>query len=168
MIQMVRDEHAVIIDFLKTQTTAEKNRRAVEGEDAAGAKAPDAAVAVAGKDAGEPAAPAPMPRIAASAASKSAAARSKTPPAAAPVPVPAPHAPLMIAQADQNTSSAPADRLARDPDSILAKTLDIKDHVVAAAGHVVSVIGDMFAAVGERIGTNPGSGSSGRQFSSAS
>lgn len=163
MIQMVRDEHAMIIDYLKTQAAA------------AGAKAPDAeaAVAVVAKEVGEPAAPAPMSRIAVSAASKTAAARGKTPggsaPVAVPVPAPAPQAPLMIAQADQNTATAPAGRLASDPDSILAKTLDIKDHVVAAAGHVVAVIGDMFASVGGFVGgTNPGSGSPGRQFSSAS
>ncbi len=44
------------------------------------------------------------------------------------------------------------DRLASDPDSLLAKTLDLKDHVVAGARHAVSAIGDVFASVGERIG----------------
>src|SRR4029077_20133332 len=38
MMQLVRDEHAVIIDYLKTQMAAEKSRHAAE--DAASAEAP--------------------------------------------------------------------------------------------------------------------------------
>ena len=78
-----------------------------------------------------------------------------------------PHAPLVIAQAqpDRDDGLVPGERLASDPDSLLAKTLDIKDHVVAATRHVVAAIGDVFASVGERIGAAlPG----GRQFNSAS
>ncbi len=86
-------------------------------------------------------------------------------------------APLVIAQvekqadkqveqnAQQNEASPPADRLARDPDSLLAKTLDLKDHVVAATWHAVTAIGDAFASVGERIG---GAAPNARPFSSDS
>ncbi len=73
----------------------------------------------------------------------------------------------MIAQAqpDDADRPLPADRLARDPNSLLAKTLDLKDHVVAATRHVVSAIGEVFASVGETIGgAIPGA----RQFNSAS
>jgi hypothetical protein len=73
-----------------------------------------------------------------------------------------------MAQADPNpqqTAAAPTERLARDPDSLLAKTLDLKDHVVAATKQAVAALGDMFASVGERIG---GSAPSARPFSSDS
>src|SRR5580704_2324251 len=49
MMQLVRDEHAVIIDYLKAQMAAEKNRHAAE----------DAAVADARLAATEPSEPAP-------------------------------------------------------------------------------------------------------------
>ena len=53
----------------------------------------------------------------------------------------------------------------RDPDSLLAKTLDLKDQVVAATRHAVSAIGDVFTSVGEHItGTAPTT----HQFSSDS
>ncbi len=86
----------------------------------------------------------------------------------------APSAPLVIAQADQSVNQqnpaqsdgpAPSDRLARDPDSLLAKTLDFKDHVVAATRQVVGAIGNVFASMGERIG---GAAPTARQFSSSS
>src|SRR5580700_4339067 len=79
MMQLVRDEHAVIIDYLKTQMAAEKNRHAAE----------DAAVADARLAATEPPAPAaaplPAPRLIATAAviAKPVLARTKV--AAAPV-----------------------------------------------------------------------------------
>jgi hypothetical protein len=76
-------------------------------------------------------------------------------PAAAPIPV----VPTQVAMAQNEpnpqASAAPADRLARDPDSLLAKTLDLKDHVVAVTKQAVSALGDMFASVGERIGGSP-------------
>jgi hypothetical protein len=165
MMALVRDEHAMIIDYLKTQMAARQNRLDAEDADAARATA-DAKAAAEAKAADA--------RFAAEAATrrsatilvgaKAVAARPKAAAVAA-----APHAPLVIARAQQdadpNAAAAPAERLGRDPDSLLAKTLDIKDHVVAATRHVVSVIGDMFASVGERFS---GAAASGRQFSSAS
>ena len=77
-------------------------------------------------------------------------------------------APLVIAQAEQS-DAASTGRLARDPDSLLAKTLDIKDHVVGAARNVVSAIGDVIGTVGGHlIGANLESAPPARQFSSAS
>jgi hypothetical protein len=78
-------------------------------------------------------------------------------------------APLVIAQAEpnapQNDVSASANRLASDPDSLLAKTLDLKDHVVAATRRAAAAIGDVFTSVGEQIsGVTPST----RQFSSDS
>ena len=78
-------------------------------------------------------------------------------------------APLVIAQAEpnapQNDVSASTNRLASDPDSLLAKPLDLKDHVVAATRRAAAAIGDVFTSVGERIsGATPST----RQFSSDS
>jgi len=113
---------------------------------------------------------APARRSASSAASKPVLPRAKqagviTVAASA---APAGGAPLVIAQADQTVQaddSGSSGRLARDPDSILAKTLDLKDQVVAATRHAVSAIGDVFTSVGEHI---TGAAPSGRQFSSDS
>ena len=55
---------------------------------------------------------------------------------------------MVIAQADPSQNAPTSDRLASDPDSLLGKALDLKDHVVAGARRAVSAIGDMFAAVG--------------------
>ncbi len=157
MMALVRDEHAMIIDYLKAQTAAEKSRLAAEDTDAARA-APDAKVTP----------DVPIRHVAAVVvAAKPVAPRNKMPVAAAAVP----RAPLVIAQAGPNAELAPVpadgaasdDRLARDPDSLLAKTLDLKDHVVAATRHVVSAIGDVFTSVGERIGGPPAGP---RQFNS--
>jgi hypothetical protein len=70
-----------------------------------------------------------------------------------------------VEPAAEQTATSSSERLARDPDSLLAKTLDLKDHVVAATKQAVSALGDMFASVGERIG---GSGPTARPFNSDS
>ncbi len=174
MVQMVHDEHAMIIDYLKSQSAAERSRAAAEDEASARAaaeakaaadtKAVADAKALAEKASSEKAlAEAATRRLAAPAAAKPVIARVKPPTAIAATSA---QAPLVIAQAEQTNGMAPQDRLARDPDSLLAKTLDLKDHVVAATRHVVSAISDIFASLGERIGgLNPNAG--GRQFSSA-
>ncbi len=167
MMAMVRDEHAMMMDYLKSQMAAEKSREAAEdaARAAAIAKAADekAAEATPVADAAAP------PRLIA-VTSRTAPAHIRKPVAIAA----APSAPLVIAQADQSVNQqnptqsdgpAPGDRLARDPDSLLAKTLDFKDHVVAATRQVVGAIGNVFASMGERIG---GAAPTARQFSSSS
>jgi hypothetical protein len=164
MMAMVRDEHAMMMDYLKSQMAAEKSQAAAE--DAARAASASAETNTDADQADmRPAADAPTRRIAAAlVASQAAPARAKRPVAAATA-----RAPLVIAQADQGADGIegvePGDRLARDPDSLLAKTLDLKDHVVAATRHVVAAIGDAFASVGESIGV---SATSTRPFNSAS
>jgi hypothetical protein len=178
MIQMVRDEHAMLIDYLKSQSAAEQGRQVAEDEASARAAA-DAKAALDAKTAADAKAlsdkalsekalaEAATRRLAGIAAPKPAAARAKAPTAVAAAAA-TPQAPLVIAQAETD-GLAPGERLARDPDSLLAKTLDLKDHVVAATRHVVSAIGDIFASVGERIGgTKANTDAPGRQFSSAS
>jgi hypothetical protein len=157
MMALVRDEHAMIIDYLKTQMAAEKSRVAAEDANLARAQedsklvdtktpaAPPATVALLETKPGAEAAPRRGAAVAA--AAKPIVWHAKAPvvtPAVASAAAPAPHAPIVIAQADP----PPVERLASDPDSLLAKTLDLKDHVVAATRHAVSAIGDMFSTVG--------------------
>jgi hypothetical protein len=162
MMRLVRDEHAVIVDYLKTQMAAEKNRHAAE----------DAAVADARLAATEPPAPAaaplPAPRpIATAVMAKPVPARTKV--AAAPV-LP-PHAPLQIAQTDQPVSAAPEP--APESKSLLTRTIEIKDHVVGATLHAVSAIGGIpswIASMGDRVGgggSGTTSSSTGRMFSTS-
>jgi hypothetical protein len=163
MMQLVRDEHAVIIDYLKTQMAAEKNRHAAE----------DAAVADARLAAVDPPAPAaaplPAPRLVATAVmAKPVPARTKV----ATAPVLPPHEPLMIAQTDQTASAAPVADPAPESKSLLTRTIEIKDHVVGATLHAVSAIGSIpswIASMGDRIGGGSGttSSSTGRMFSTS-
>lgn len=163
MMALVREEHATIIDYLKTQMAAEKSRAAVEDADLARAqqasklaeakaaeeKAAQEQAAVAAafdtkpvdiKSASESA-----PRRAVAAATKPVVWHAKPPvvAAAVPLPQPAPRAPLVIAQSDPSPAASD-----RDPDSLVGKALDLKDHVVAGARRAVSAIGDVFASVG--------------------
>jgi hypothetical protein len=166
MMAMVRDEHAMMMDYLKSQMVAEKNRAAAE--DAATARAAVDAKAAEDKvaednrtaDANAVSDP-PARRVAAVAAAKAAPVRTKL--------LAASRAPLVIAQADPNDGVAPAEGFARNPVSLLArtfdKTLDLKDRVVAATRRVVGVIGDAISSVSERIG---GSATGAQQLSSAS
>jgi|GEM_PF-1171988 len=162
MMQLVRDEHAVIIDYLKAQMAAEKNRHAAE----------DAAAADARLAAAEPQAPAaaalPAPRVVATALiAKPVPARTK----AATAPALPPHAPLLIAQTDQPAGAAPAADAAPESKSLVTRTLEIKDHVVGATLHVVSAIGSIpswIASMGDRIGgSGATSSSTGRMFSTS-
>jgi hypothetical protein len=157
MMAMVRDEHTLIMDYLKAQMAAEKRRdaaedaatarAAVEAHAAADAKLADALMASQAADRMAAAAP--------SVTAKAPAVRRKPPVSLASS---TPHAPLAIAQANEPApvvvaeAAPPDDRLASDPDSLLAKTLDLKDHVVAATRHAVSAIGDVFSSVGGSIG----------------
>jgi hypothetical protein len=162
MMQLVRDEHAVIIDYLKTQLAAEKNRHAAE----------DAATADARLAATEPPAPAAAPlaaprAVATAVIAKPVPARTKV----ATAPALPPHAPLLIAQADQAVSAAPAADPAPESKSLLTRTIEIKDHVVGATLHAVSAIGSIpswIASMGDRVGgSGTTSSSAGRMFSTS-
>lgn len=159
VMAMIRDEHAEIMDYLKAQVAAERSRNLAADAETARAAADSRAAAdaklaealIAAQAAVRQSSPV-TPKVA---AAKPSTARAKPPVALAA----APHVPLTIAQAQPVLNSAPigdvgapVEPLARDPDSLLAKTLDIKDHVVAATRQVVSAIGDAFASVGNNIG----------------
>jgi len=175
MMALVRDEHAMIVDYLKTQMAAEKSRAAAEDADLA--RAQEASRLTDTKPVDNKAA-AVVPVVAALDAKPAAdnarkGANTAKPvvwqhpkpqvAAAVPLPQPAPRAPLVIAQADPSQNGPTPDRLANDPDSLLGRALDVKDHVVAGARRAVSAIGDMFAAVGGAL--NP-QATLPRQFSS--
>jgi hypothetical protein len=195
VMALVRDEHAAVVGYLKSQMAAEKKRLAAEDAETAHAvevaraeekaaedkaaqeeadqeqsaqdnnsannNAPEKVASAETKPASQASA-----RRSASVVSKPVLPRAKPAivvAASAPA-VPAGGAPLVIAQADQ-TVQPDDNRLARDPDSLLAKTLDLKDQVVAATRHAVSAIGDVFTSVGEHItGATPTT----HQFSSDS
>ena len=183
VLALVRDEHDAIIGYLKSQMAAEQNRLAAQDAETARAVADAKAekekavadLAVAETRLAEV-------KVASIVASRSAPAPVVQPKLAPPRTKPAAasgRAPLVIAQAGQQSGqaaeqnvaqndAAPAsDRLARDPDSLLAKTLDLKNQVVAATRNAVAAIGDVFASVGERFGGAASSPTS-RQFSSDS
>ena len=170
MMQLVRDEHTAIIDYLRAQTAAEKSRQAAEDADdvRAAAEARSTEVQVAQVQiADTPSAPAvavPLPRPRAAAATAVAAKGAEPRVRAAILTVP-PHAPMVIAQANQTVTAAlaPAAVLAADappaPKSLLTRTIEIKDHVVGATRdatwHVVSAIGGIpswIASMGDRVG----------------
>jgi hypothetical protein len=178
VLALVRDEHEAIVGYLKAQMTAEKKRLAAQDAETARAVA-DAKVAqekaaqdneaqeraLAEQNAVDIKLPAAAPARHLVSATSAKVVLPRVKPAAAPNPVAATQ--VAMVQSDQNAqqNAAPADRLARDPDSLLAKTLDLKDHVVAVTKQAVSALGDMFASVGERIGGSP---SNQRPFSSDS
>ncbi len=181
VLALVRDEHAAIISYLNLQMAAEKSRLAAQDAETARAVA-DARAAqeiAAQENEARERASADLTAAETKLASVVSNRHGAAPAAPAKIAVPrgrpvntsvaGARAPLVIAQvekqAQQNEASPPADRLARDPDSLLAKTLDLKDHVVAATWHAVTAIGDAFASVGERIG---GAAPSARPFSSDS
>ena len=150
MMALVRDEHAVIVDYLKTQMAAEKSRLAATDADTARAGADGQALDT--KTTADAKTPAEAPTRHGAAAVAVAVPKPANPHPKPPVMIATvAHAPLVIADVQQPSAAAPADRLTRDPDSLLAKTLAVKDHVVAATLGVVFAIGDMFASVGERV-----------------
>lgn len=149
MMQLVRDEHAMILDYLKAQTAAEKSRYAIEDkEDArAAADAKTAPATMTRRVPGPAASPAvvpPSPMVSH--------VRTAVTVSAPPLTV---QAPRVIIQAEQSSSAAPAAEAQHPSDSLLAKTITIKDHVVHAALHAVSAIGGIpnwIASLGDRFG----------------
>ena len=145
MMQLLRDEHGLIIDFVKEQVASEKNRGGAD--QSAQRAAAEASAPPAAEVAPSPLVQRPIP-VVALAVPKPAAPRSKNPVVGASLPAPA------LAQAQ------PADPVpqaaARTDDSLLAKTIGIKDQVVSVTQRAVSatigVIPSWFGSLGDRIG----------------
>ena len=174
VLALVRDEHDAIVGYLKSQMTAEKNRLAAQDAETARAVVDAKAAkdimeaqekALAEQNAVDITLPTALParHLASAMAAKVVLPRTK--PAAAPNPVTATQVAMVQSEQNPQQNAASTHRLARDPDSLLAKTLDLKDHVVAVTKQAVAALGDMFASVGERMG---GSSPSPRPFSSDS
>jgi hypothetical protein len=169
MVKLVSDEHGAIMDYLKAQTAAEKARNS--SADAADAQAVVDAKLASDKAAADKLAaevlaatsPKAMPVVVVTA--KAAASRKVVTVAAA-----APTQPLVVAQVVPDAAPAPG----QQPKSLLAKTLDIKDHVVAVTSHAawtaVTAIGSLpswISSMGDHGGdthTVPSSG--GQSFTS--
>jgi hypothetical protein len=136
MMQLLRDEHGLMVNFLKARIENEKRQIAAE----------NAASGIASEAESPAALTAPRRVAVAMAAAKPTAPRSKAPIVGASLP------PLAIAQGQQSDS---VNSVAPDHDSLLAKTIGIKDHVVAVTHRVVSAIGGIpswIGSIGDRIG----------------
>jgi hypothetical protein len=152
MMQLLRDEHGLIVDFVKAQVASEKNtneknasekRQLVADESARVAAESPATPGLAAA----PAAPRPTMIVALTPA-KPAVPRAKALVLGASLP------PLATAPVQQS-EGAPPPPVARNDDSLLAKTIGITDRVVAVSQRAVSAIGvipSWFGSVGDRIG----------------
>jgi hypothetical protein len=145
MMQLLRDEHGLIIDFVKEQVASEKNRGGAD--QSAQRAAAEASAPPAAEVAPSPPVQRPIP-VVALAAPKPAAPRSKNQVVGASLPAPA----LARAQPADPVPQAAA----RTDDSLLAKTIGIKDQVVSVTQRAVSatigVIPSWFGSLGDRIG----------------
>jgi hypothetical protein len=147
---LLRDEHALVLNYLKAQVANEKQRLAAD-DGARIAVEPQPTLAVS----------ASRPVAVAMAAARPLTARGKSPVAGAPLP------PLVIAQEQRHEGLKQG---ASNVGPLLAKTIDIKDQVVAVGQRVVSVIGGIpswIGSIGEHIGESP-SPSPSRQLLSTS
>jgi hypothetical protein len=135
MMQLLRDEHGLIVNFIQARIANEKKQlTADENTSRSGESRPATATATSRSS------------VVTLAAIKPNATRSKTGGAGVSAP------PLLIAQVQQDESGKP---VARGDESLLAKTIGIKDHVVAATYRVVSAIGGIpswIGGIGDRIG----------------
>ena len=158
MVRLVRDEHAMIRDFLLAQSAAEKRRvAAADAADAGAAEDAELAAAALRRTASAPAKAVPLPPPPQ---------RSRASVVAATTEV-APQGPLVIAQpieiiapsaspfAPPAPIAPPPPPVASDHPSLVATTLALPGHVVGAALHAVSVIGGIPSWIGNRLGGTP-------------
>jgi hypothetical protein len=166
MLQLVRQEHDLLRNFLIAQQAAQASRyAAADGQSAQAAADAELAAAAARRVANAVAAKAPAPHVKAVVA---AALPAAPPPAAAmPAVAPAPQAPNMVAGL-QNSAEPPAPAAAPEHRSLMARILAVKDHVVGAPLHAVMAIGSIPSWIGHRIGGGDDPDSGARMFSAAS
>jgi hypothetical protein len=161
MVKLVRDEHSAIMDYLKAQIAAEKSRNAA-------ADAADARAVAEAKASAEVAAAPPVRAVPVAVIAPKAVAMRKPVVFAAALP---PHESLVVAQPAPVPVAQPAPQ--PEQKSLLARTLDLKDHVVGATLHAVSTIGGIpswIASMGDHNGnadTAPSApATAGRSFTS--
>ncbi len=141
MMRLLRDEHGLILSYVQAQAAIEKKQLSADesptrsrGRRAAGSRAR-----------GFPGS-APRPVNVVSTTAKPSPPRGKAPIVGASLP------PLVVADAQQTDSAKPD---ARDEDSLIARTMGIRDHVIAVTHRAVSVIGGIpswIGSIGDRIG----------------
>jgi hypothetical protein len=141
MMRLLRDEHGLILSYVKAQAAIEKKQlSADESPTRVAADAQPAAALVA-----TPVAP-PRPMNVVLTTAKPSPPRSKAPIVGASLP------PLMVADARQTDSAKPA---TRDDETLIGKTIGIRDHVLAVTQRAVSAIGGIpswIGSIGDRIG----------------
>jgi hypothetical protein len=158
MVRLVREEHAMIHDFLLAQSAAEKRQVATaDVADASAAEEAELAAAALRRTALASAKPVALPPPPARGRATVVAATAEA----------APQGPLVIAQPIEVTAPSaspfappapiapPAPPVAGDYPSLVATTLAIPGHVVGAALHAVSVIGGIPSWIGNRLGSTP-------------
>jgi hypothetical protein len=140
MMDVLRDEHALIADFVKAQVANEKQQLAAEdAASRASAEGASAAVRVV--------APASRQPNVVAAAAKPVTPRDKTPAVGVSL------QPLVIAELQHGDTVDNA--MIRNEESLLAKTKAIKDHVMSVTHRAISAIGGIpswFGAIGDLIG----------------
>jgi hypothetical protein len=129
MMQLLRDEHGLMVAFLNAQLAREKAKLAAEDA------VPDTGEAAAAANAANT----PIQTPAATATKPAALAHVRT---AIALPV---SAPLVIAQAQQADGAGAASPV---PQSLSAKTVGLKEHVVSVTHRVVSVLGGIPGWIG--------------------
>jgi hypothetical protein len=159
MMQMLRDEHGLIVSFVKAQVASEKSANekmqlGAGAESVADEATPRAPAEV--RAAPMPVLTAPRPTaVVALAPPRPLALHAKSPIAGASLPPPTVQTATTVQQsAAQQGESAPPP-VARSDDSLLAKTIGIKDYVVAGtqrAVSAISVIPSWLGSIGDRIG----------------
>jgi hypothetical protein len=148
MMQLLRDEHGLIGSYVRAQVANEKNAIEKSANEKRQLRAnTDDNAAPAPAEAPPNAVAAPRPTaIVALVPGKSAVTRGKPPVVGASLPT------LAAAPAQSENVPPPA---ARNDDSLLAKTIGLKDNVIAVTQRTVSAIGGIpswFSALGDRIG----------------
>ena len=157
MVRLVREEHAMIRDFLLAQSAAEKRQLVVaDAADARTAEDAELAAAALRHTASAAVKPMPLPPLPRARASVVAATTEV-----------APQGPLVIGQPIEITAppagafappapiAPPPPPVASDHPSLVDTTLAIPGHVVGAALHAVSVIGGIPSWIGNRLGSTP-------------
>ena len=157
MVRLVREEHAMIRDFLLAQDAAEKSR--VAADDAADARATSDAAELAAaalrRTASAPVKPVslPLPRARSSVVAAATEAVPQGPLVIAqPIEIPTPPASPF---APPGLIAPPPPVVASGHPSLVSTTLAIPGHVVGAALHAVSVIGGIPSWIGTRLGGTP-------------
>ena len=141
MMQLLRDEHGLILNYVKAQAAVEKKQLSADESPTRVAADPQPAAA----PVATPAAP-PRPVNVVSTTAKPSPPRGKAPIVGASPP------PLAVADAQQTDSAKAA---TRHEDSLIARTMGIRDHVIAVTQRAVSVIGGIpswIGSIGDRIG----------------